>query len=207
MALKEAKRQKILEYAFQKFTTVGFSHVTMDEISKGAGIGKGTLYQYFPSKEVLLYKTIDHIKELLQTKINEIMENTELSPLEKLGVFFKMVGSQLASVNPDALDYMERNVPEAFEKIIEFRGHIIMTNLFQIFEEGKEKGLFDPNMDENLAAHMLIGAADHLTNGKVLSTLNYSLDNLFHSVISTLLTGCLTETGRKQMLLFEDPEI
>lgn len=39
---------------------IDLSAVRMQEIATEAGIGKGTLYEYFPSKEVLLAATVDY---------------------------------------------------------------------------------------------------------------------------------------------------
>jgi hypothetical protein len=98
------------------------------------------------------------------------------------------------------LPYLERSLPEAYEKIQEVRHKIIMTNLLKIFEEGKRTGYFTPDMDAYLVAHILIGAANHLTQSSVLSTLNYNINNLFLVVTGTVLKGCLTEEGRKAVL-------
>lgn len=197
MASDESKRIRIMEFSFNKFITMGISHVTMDEISRGVGIGKGTLYKFFPSKEVLLLSTIDYVSIRIEKKIEEIMADDQLTPIEKLSLFLKTVGEQLSKINPSAIAYMERSIPEAFEKIVEIRKRIIMTNLLKLFEQGKKSGLFEPDMDEYLVAHIIIGASNHIIDAQVLSSMNYSLDSLFKSITSTILKGCLTEEGRR----------
>lgn len=44
------KRQLILESAFQIFTQKGYEQTKMDLVAKRAGVGKGTIYLYFPNK-------------------------------------------------------------------------------------------------------------------------------------------------------------
>jgi AcrR family transcriptional regulator len=200
MASEESKRNRIMEFAFKKFTSMGFVHVTMDDISRGVGIGKGTLYKFFPSKEELLLDTIDYFGGRIEKAIQEIMAKENLTPVEKLVIIFKTVAERFSKVNPSVIAYMERSIPEAYEKIASIRQRIIMTNLVKLFEEGKRDGLFVPEIDEYLAAHILIGAANHILDAQVLSTLNYSLDNLFNTITSTILKGCLTEEGRKQVV-------
>jgi hypothetical protein len=63
----------------------------------------------------------------------------------------------------------------------------------------KESGIYDSNMNEVLVAHVVIGAVDHITQAKVLSTMNLPLDELFHSILSTILKGCLSEEYRNQL--------
>lgn len=52
---KEAKRKYIFDVALELFNEKGFDHTTMDDIAALAGIGKGTIYEYYKSKN-LIYK-------------------------------------------------------------------------------------------------------------------------------------------------------
>lgn len=47
---KEAKRELIFKAAVELFSTRGYHNATMSEIATAAGIGKGSIYEYFPSK-------------------------------------------------------------------------------------------------------------------------------------------------------------
>jgi AcrR family transcriptional regulator len=46
-------RERVLEVAYETFATEGLS-VPVDEIARRAGVGPGTLYRHFPSKEDLV---------------------------------------------------------------------------------------------------------------------------------------------------------
>ena len=48
--MKPDKRELILQAAAQVFGEKGFHSATVEEIAKRAGVGKGTIYQYFDSK-------------------------------------------------------------------------------------------------------------------------------------------------------------
>ena len=54
----EAKRQAILEVATQAFQELGFERTSMSEICARVGGSKATLYNYFPSKEVLFFEVM-----------------------------------------------------------------------------------------------------------------------------------------------------
>ncbi len=47
---KEAKRELIFHAAAEVFSNRGYHNATMSEIAAAAGIGKGTIYEYFSSK-------------------------------------------------------------------------------------------------------------------------------------------------------------
>ena len=50
----EARPDEVLDAALELFTKRGFTHTTVDQVAKRAGLSKGTVYLYFPSKKALL---------------------------------------------------------------------------------------------------------------------------------------------------------
>ncbi|MCM3760972.1 TetR/AcrR family transcriptional regulator [Alkalihalobacillus oceani] len=58
MKNKEEKRELILQSALRNFAEEGFDRATMQNIAKSAGVGKGTTYEYFPSKEALFCEVL-----------------------------------------------------------------------------------------------------------------------------------------------------
>ena len=57
---KLQKRTSLLNTAFNLFTTKGVSKTSIAEISKNAGIAKGTFYLYFKDKYDIRNKLISH---------------------------------------------------------------------------------------------------------------------------------------------------
>lgn len=58
---RQARREAMLEAAALVFAERGFDNATLDEIALRAEFGKGTLYNYFSSKEELLLAVIDRM--------------------------------------------------------------------------------------------------------------------------------------------------
>jgi AcrR family transcriptional regulator len=50
------KKQRIIQAAEQLFRTRRFHEITLDEIAREAGVGKGTIYLYFSDKEDLIFQ-------------------------------------------------------------------------------------------------------------------------------------------------------
>lgn len=197
MQSESSKRNRIMAYAFQKFTSIGVAQVTMDDIAKGVGMGKGTLYKYFPSKEVLVLQTIDYVVGNVEKGIEEILSDEKLSAIQKLHLYFKTVTEKLSSINPMVLEYLQRSMPEAYEMLEHSRERIIMNTITRIVVEGKNTGTFDPQIDEKLVAYILVGAANQIVTTQVMKQLDYSVDQLINRIIEVLVKGCLTEEGRK----------
>lgn len=62
--MKEGKRQLIIAAAVQVFSQKGFHNTRMEEIALAAGIGKGTIYEYFSSKLQLLQEIMEQSFDL-----------------------------------------------------------------------------------------------------------------------------------------------
>ena len=58
--VKETTRGRLLAAAAAEFARAGFERANVDAISLGAGYAKGTIYNYFPSKEELFLAVVEH---------------------------------------------------------------------------------------------------------------------------------------------------
>ena len=59
-------RQQIARAALEEFSAQGFARASISNISKRAGVAKGTVYNYFPTKE-LLFEAV--LKEFIATSV------------------------------------------------------------------------------------------------------------------------------------------
>ncbi len=64
-----AKRAQILRAATNVFSTREFHAVPVEDVAVAAGVGKGTLYLYFPTKEQLFYATILEAMDVLRAEL------------------------------------------------------------------------------------------------------------------------------------------
>jgi AcrR family transcriptional regulator len=74
-----AKREQILDGAKRVFMEQGFDAATMNDITRAAGVSKGTIYVYFANKE-------DLFAELIQRERLRITESARSALLDNLSV-------------------------------------------------------------------------------------------------------------------------
>ena len=79
----DEKLEEILEAASQVFAGKDFHHVLIDEIAEVGGIGKGTVYRYFRTKEDLYFATIVRGLDRLHTLLSAVLPQ-EASPARRL---------------------------------------------------------------------------------------------------------------------------
>ena len=118
--MERSKKECILAEAAKAFARFGFKKASVDDIAKGAGVGKGTVYLAAESKEDLFYQVlhreirawtaecasiIDHrtpadrlLAELLQTAMEY---------LHKRPLVLELLFGQTAQILPDWADRLE----------------------------------------------------------------------------------------------------
>jgi AcrR family transcriptional regulator len=84
-------RRKILAAARVLFEERSVTSVTMEEIAKASGVGKGTLYRRFPHKGFLCEALLDEPTRALQERTLALLSEPGRSALEKLTRFLGLV--------------------------------------------------------------------------------------------------------------------
>src|SRR5579859_1551455 len=72
-----ATRDVILDVVGEHLGLYGFSRMTVEDVAREAGIGKGTIYLHFKSKEDLVLAQIDRVVEVLLAKLRSIAAGPE----------------------------------------------------------------------------------------------------------------------------------
>ena len=84
---KAKTRIKILEASVDIISEKGFKSASMREIARHAGVGDATIYNYFPSKEKLLYGYCEYVQHQVMESLKQIEDFHEYSLQEQLQQF------------------------------------------------------------------------------------------------------------------------
>lgn len=159
---KNSKRDRILDAAYTLLVTQGYWDTKIIDIADAAGIGKGTVYEYFASKDVLFLELFQsriaapfsHMSHILEKGIASAEKLREYLDIElKMMAQFNFGNNFLMNLvmNTDAL----RNsaLIEAIHKLISDNFKILYT----IIKDGMDKGEFR-KIDPMMAAMSVMGA-------------------------------------------------
>ncbi len=152
-----AKRTHILEAASRIFATRVYHLVNMDEIAHTAGVGKGTLYRYFPSKEDLYLAILDEAFGLLIRRL-EAEHSAGLPPATALHRMIEAIVDTFAR-HLSFFRLVHRGEGRLFlrkKQVIRARRAHIAKLLAAVMDRGVEAGVFR-KVDRTLAPSMLIG--------------------------------------------------
>ncbi|NOY82384.1 MAG: TetR/AcrR family transcriptional regulator [Kiritimatiellaeota bacterium] len=71
------KRKQIMDAAESLFSSRRFHEITVEEIARKAGVGKGTIYRYFQDKDALFFEVVASGYDQLYAVIEEVAESGE----------------------------------------------------------------------------------------------------------------------------------
>ena len=80
---KEEKKTAIAVAAGELFGRHGFDRVKIEDIAKNAGIGKGTVYEYFKTKEDILHSAFETMMSQIMAKTTEAF-NPQSDPVDSI---------------------------------------------------------------------------------------------------------------------------
>ncbi len=72
IASQENIRDLILDAVDSLLARFGYRKMTMEDVAREVGIGKGTIYLHFPSKEELVLAHVDRIAEAVVAKLRDL---------------------------------------------------------------------------------------------------------------------------------------
>jgi AcrR family transcriptional regulator len=196
------KRQRIFEAARQVIVERGFDAAKMEEIAARAGVGKGTLYNFFDSKEELFLSLVvdsfERTRAMIDAQIEGIADPWERLEVAwralMLGIFPDLV--QQWGLNYQLWGFMARNA-EARARLFAYwremyreREAVIAASI----AEGQASGHFRGDIDPNGVALLVTSIFDGLLHRAMFDAGRVDPEGA-RSVIVSMLRHLLTPTA------------
>jgi AcrR family transcriptional regulator len=184
------KGAAILRAAEHIFAKKGFQTATVSDIARKAKVSEATIYEYFSSKEELLFTIPAETIREYQEKNREILPHIPGAANKLRFLIHRHLG--LYADNPDYATVVmlmlkgSRNFlkTEAYQIV-----RSSARNYIQVLEEGIENSEFRPDIQPYLVRAMIWGSIDHLVTRKSLLGKPDDLLALADDLFNTLFTG------------------
>ena len=167
-AARGEKRPLILRAATEVFAEQGFNSVTVAAIADRAGIGKGTVYEYFSSKDELLFAVFEWMNKGIFDRIHGLIEvgGTTLKRLRSLLDLGAQITREQMEIQAVVLDFWSAS---RGTKVEERYNHACLTTfrsyrrlLANVIREGQAAGEIRSDVDPEAVAAMVVAAMDGL---------------------------------------------
>jgi AcrR family transcriptional regulator len=159
----EARKEQILKAAEKVFAKKGFHEATISEVAREAGLSDATIYEYFSTKEELLFSIPRETTRRGMARMEGYLKGirgagNKIRTIIYHYLLFYQNEPDYASVVMLVLKSSRKFLEtEAYQIIREgFRG------LLSVIEEGIDSGEFRPDADPYLVRQMILGVMEHI---------------------------------------------
>ncbi len=154
---REEKRMAVLLTAAEMFLERGSHRVSMNEIAHELGITKPSLYNYFASKDEILFECFRQSNEVIVSQIISI-EKSAGTGLERLSAFIRAYVRPITTVYGSVMIRLEdRELPDEMRTEVREYKRAIDARIRTMVAQGIEDGSIEP-CDVKLATFVLLGA-------------------------------------------------
>ncbi len=167
--LKASKERGILESAVKVMTKKGIENFAMDEVKVEAGVAKGTLYCYFPSKENLVDSAIQATLSPLGEELDTLFSSS-IKSLKKIEYFMLRMLSYFDK-NREFLRillYVSEQGKMGTDRPCSLEYRAFLEKVTKVIEEGIVDGQFK-RLDSTKTAALLIEGCIAMISQRQLS--------------------------------------
>jgi len=168
VAARGEKRPLILRAATEVFAEQGFAAVRVADIADRAGIGKGTVYEYFSSKDELLFAVFEWMNHGIADRIRQLLDKggTTQERLQRLLDLGAEITREQVEMQAVALDFWsasrgtkseERYNLACLETYRTYR-HLVAD----VIRKGQAAGELRSEVDADAIAAMVVAGMDGL---------------------------------------------
>ncbi|MCI4677759.1 TetR/AcrR family transcriptional regulator [Rhodoblastus acidophilus] len=209
--MKERARRKaqrpgeILEAAFDAFAERGFAATRMEDVAARAGVTKGAIYFYFPTKERLFEEMVDHYSRDMLADAGAMLASAQGGSAEKLRAFLEFMYGRCARdrYGREIIRLMVSD-GKSFPQLVE-RHHRdffapAMRMVSELLAAGAASGEFRPEVAKH-GAEIVVAPSVFLTLMRLIfgGSLELNEDAYIVCHIELLLNGLLTPSGRANL--------
>ncbi len=189
------EKDKIISFSKETFIQNGFYKISMDEIASSLRISKKTIYKYFPSKNKLVDAAVGAYQREIKKRINKIISEQDNSIL-KIKSLSKFFANLSLEINPKILVDIQTYRPDLWKKIDDFRTNVIQEVWIDIIENGKKEKCI-VNKPTEIIIIVILSSLRTVINPSFLLNHNYSIKEAFEITFEIIISGILTEKGKK----------
>jgi len=192
------KRDKILDALQQLLLEKSIQHISVSEIAREAGMGKGSIYYYFPSKDAIIDALVERSYQQPIQTAKALAAQTEVSAFTRMAMLFQACRNSSAAFSHhnhySPISTSAQGIAFLHHKYLNHLISELKPALTEIITQAIERGESHFDYPAALAEIVLIVLAVKLDNSLVPSTLEETEETL-KGLISLLEKGTDVPAG------------
>ncbi|MDP3283497.1 MAG: TetR/AcrR family transcriptional regulator [Desulfobacterales bacterium] len=178
---RDKKRSEIAQKAIEVLAKRGFQATTIQEIADAAGLGKGTVYHYFKTKEEILSAVSEEIFHEMERSFGAALLRID-KPMEKLSALIEEALHVTEDVEHLFIVYTELwlmnirgNKDNDYMSVIKNLHNDLKNLTAGMIDEGKKQGLWDKDTDSDALAAYLVASFDGVVVHYMMDKNNFDI--------------------------------
>ena len=200
----EARKDEVLDAALELFINQGYAATRVEDIATRAGISKGTVYLYFPSKEALMEGLIGRALTPVALHVVSTVDSLGLDPRVVFQALGGLIAKNLSDPKVFAIPKLIMRESVQFPELARIYRRDVLDKvipvLTKLIEHQVKLGRFRP-VDPELAIRSVIGPIiGHVIMAEVFDIVpegGLQMDQLVNQHIDILMNGLSAEPERK----------
>jgi AcrR family transcriptional regulator len=183
-------RYEIIREADKRFRKYGIKAVTMDDIARGIGISKRTLYETYPNKEVVLMGVLTNIMEERDDLLQEVMSKTD----NVMDILCEVLRLQIEfSAATHSAFFSDMAKYPTIEKMLAEFNISQREKAYNFYMKGVAQGYFRRDIDYKIFNRITTGIMRMLRSTNEFNDLSFQ--QLFVNCHSVIIRGVCTKKG------------
>ena len=191
---RDKKRSEIAQKAIEVLAKRGFQATTIQDIADAAGLGKGTIYHYFKTKEEILLVVSEQIFHETERSFGAALLRID-EPMEKLAALIEEALHVTDDIEYLFIVYTElwlMNVRDGhygdFIGVMKTLHNDLKNLVAKMIEEGKKLGFWNEDTDSDALANYLISSFDGVVAHYMMDKENFDIKRVTKEFIRFLIS-------------------
>ncbi len=202
---KKEKRDIILHAAIKVFAEKGLTNTTIKDISVEAGIGKGTVYEYFKDKEEIIHNSFFFFQKIFEFDIEKILllKENGLSKLRRLiKVFLKVVQGEDSGYLELIFDFWAQGIKGHSKGLMLQEMNKFYKTYRKVFvdiiDEGIEDGSIRNDADPGPLSSIIVGMLDGIMVQWIFDRQSVSIPAIEKNLLDLAVKGIMNKEIKKE---------
>ena len=182
-------KNRILDETIKIFNTKGFK-CTMDDIARGCGISKKTIYTVYKDKEELFLAMVDYLFDGVKREQLKVMSDEELDVIEKIRRIMSAMPASYSDIDFSKLGELKEKFPTVYFAV-KAKLESGWESTFYLMDTAREQKLIRADADKFIVKLMFEASMEHFFQSDALKENNISYGEALAKVVDVLIDGIL----------------
>lgn len=182
------RRAQLLDCGVEVFARLGIGRASHAEVARAAGVSVATVFNYFPTREIL----VDHILDEVDSYLTTLLDDMDKSGLDAPGALYSLMRAFADAANTHTdfirvwLEWSTSIRDQTWPKYLVFQEGVI-SRVRQVVVRGQAEGKVAADIDPEDAARIVIGDAHMVALMQFAHRAEVDMDRFLRHMVESVL--------------------